>query len=871
MIHKLKKTGRILSIPKILKGCERQMKVKIVKAMALFLAVALLLPLLPMTASADGGSVATPQIAAGTCFVNTQTKNCVAVLKSDGTVWMWGAGGDTLPHMVPGPGGIGVLSGVVSLKGNGDGFLALKGDGTVWGWGENYNGSLGNGASSVAGRQQYPAQVKDATGYLTGVTAISCGGYGSHPYALALKSDGTVWSWGVNYFHQLGLGSTTDSYTTAQQVHGTGDTGYLTDVTAISAGDGCSVALKSGGTVWTWGRYTGDGTSANNERQTPVQVVGEGGTGFLTGVTAIAAGQRHSTALKSDGTMWAWGYNLNGELGNSNNYATTTAVLSPVQVQGVGGSGSLTGVTNIYCNSRAGMAVVDGKLYAWGANYSGGLGDGTQITRYTPALVPGVGGSGTLGKPVDLAVPNYTEGVFALMPNGSVVCWGDCSGFNVNLSSLYPTSFDYYSTVLTSDTALSEQNIDGSTVSVELMNHTWSGTPTAGDFTVTAPAGVSIASVTKTGPDSCRLTLSHTSGNIGTGSLTITIAASALTKGEVTAVTMPITLYDEAAALTSAPSPLTEQNLDGAVLTVTLTGCLFKSTSLAKTAFTLNNAPAGVSIASVSSVSDTQYHLTLAYDGTDFSGDIAAFSVTVAQSALTNGDSVTSGSLTITGTAAPMTISPDMPLTESNLNGQLLNVTLGTDTFADATLDKSNFTLENAPDGVSVDRVLYISPTQCVVSLSYDGSYFAANYTRFHLVLAGAELTGGSSLSSQNLPITAISTGTGKYTLTPVTSTAYTITANGSGSTVASMTVTAAGFKYFTVNVSVVQNHAGSERVIFVQMRGGVQLAVNATAADFDTVGTAKAGFNVQAGDIIKAYIIDNTAGDEDVNPTLLQ
>jgi len=116
------------------------------------------------------------------------------------------------------------------------------------------------------------------------------GGY----HSLALKSDGTVWAWGDNYYGDLGDGTTTDRNTPVQ-VSG------LTGVTAISGGGQYSLALKSDGTVWAWGdNYhgkLGDGTTT--DRYTPVQLMG------LTGVTAISGGEDHSLALKSDGTVWA--------------------------------------------------------------------------------------------------------------------------------------------------------------------------------------------------------------------------------------------------------------------------------------------------------------------------------------------------------------------------------------------------------------------------------------------------------------------------------------------------------------------------------------------------------------------------------------
>jgi alpha-tubulin suppressor-like RCC1 family protein len=191
--------------------------------------------------------------------------------------------------------------------------VALKSDGTVWTWGQNTNGQLGDGTKT---NKSSPIQVSG----LTGIIAVEAEAYTS----LALKSDGTVWGWGQNDKGQLGDGATKDSATPVQVMG-------LIGVSAISAGVGHSLALKSDGTVWAWGQNTngqlGDGTTQN--RLTPVQV------GGINGMTAVCAGLTpgHSLALKSDGTVWAWGNNTDGQLGDG----TKTERHTPVQVAGLSG------------------------------------------------------------------------------------------------------------------------------------------------------------------------------------------------------------------------------------------------------------------------------------------------------------------------------------------------------------------------------------------------------------------------------------------------------------------------------------------------------------------------------------------------------
>ena len=280
-------------------------------------------------------------------------------LKSDGTVWAWGLNfygqlGDGTTTTRRTPVQVSGLTGITAISAGYSHTIALKSDGTVWAWGNNGNGRLGDGTTT---NRHTPVQVSG----LTGITAISAGEY----HTVALKSDGKVWSWGVNWYGQLGDGTTSNSRTPVQ-VSG------LTEVTAISAGRLHTTALKSDGTVWAWGRndrgQIGDGTTT--DRHAPVRVSG------LTEITAISAGEEHTVALKSDGTVWAWGNNGNGRLGDG----TTTTRSTPVQV-----SDLTTEFTAISAGTYHTIALrFDGTVWAWGYNNRGQLGDGTTTTRRTP-------------------------------------------------------------------------------------------------------------------------------------------------------------------------------------------------------------------------------------------------------------------------------------------------------------------------------------------------------------------------------------------------------------------------------------------------------------------------------------------------------
>lgn len=252
----------------------------------------------------------------------------------------------------------------ISVNAQGAHVLVLRG-GTVWAWGHNLYGQLGDGTTTLS--RNFPAQVDD----LMSVTDIAAGS----SYSMALKSDGTVWTWGTNERGQLGIGSTTPALSSRpMKVVG------LSSVVDIEAGTIHAVALKSDGTVWTWGwNPSGDlgiGTRDFDAHPTPVQVPG------LSNIVRIFAGDSVTYALKADGTVWGWGFAFIGKLGDG---TTGQVISSPIELPALKNAfefGSSPGAT---------LAMrPDGTILSYGNNFTGRLGRGIldNITLPIPTQIP---------------------------------------------------------------------------------------------------------------------------------------------------------------------------------------------------------------------------------------------------------------------------------------------------------------------------------------------------------------------------------------------------------------------------------------------------------------------------------------------------
>jgi len=297
-------------------------------------------------------------------------------------------------------------------------------------WGANNEGQLGDGStvgpedcrgSSISEEHTACSTFPVAVSGLTGVTAIAGGGGTSTAsgHSLALLENGTVAAWGENGGGQLGNGTTTSSDLPAS-VCAVGETApcvnHLEGVKAISAAGGHSMALLASGAVVEWGEV-----STGGESRVPVEVSG------LSGVTAIAAGGEFSLAVVTGGKVMAWGNVGGGKLGDG----TETGSTVPVPVCAVGASSGcledgpyLEGATAVAASAVHSLALLsNGTIAAWGRNFEGELGDGTETASDVPVAVSGLSGvtaisaggrGGNGGQPFSLA----------LVSNGTVEAWG---------------------------------------------------------------------------------------------------------------------------------------------------------------------------------------------------------------------------------------------------------------------------------------------------------------------------------------------------------------------------------------------------------------------------------------------------------------
>ena len=334
--------------------------------------------------------------------------------------------------------------------------FAVDNNDTLWGWGNNHEGQLGNGGTKIFGipikiscsgfvkwlsagtyytiifghddtLRGFGRNINGQLGELTteqkidncpllisnfkNIKTVSCGYY----HTIAVKKDGTVWSWGNNEYGQIGIGSTTNTSTPTKIP-------TLFNIQSVACGYNHTLALNNNGEVLTWGNningQLGDGSNFN--RSTPVLVKN------LKNIVFIDGGEEHTIALTSNGDVWAWGKNEDGQLGDGTNINRS----EPVMVS------NLSDVKLLAAGSEHNLALKnDGTLWAWGNNDRGQLGDISYRDRNIPVKVSEVKNFIDI---IKIAADDGYSG--AITKNGDVWAWGRQNEF-ISSSIIHPAYF----------------------------------------------------------------------------------------------------------------------------------------------------------------------------------------------------------------------------------------------------------------------------------------------------------------------------------------------------------------------------------------------------------------------------------------------
>jgi len=282
------------------------------------------------------------------------------------------------------------MDNVIAISSNHLHAMAITANGNLWAWGHNHHGELGSGV--IGNRDEY---VHEPIRVMRGVVAVSAGAY----YTMAVKADGSLWGWGKNDFGQLGNGAIInhDGYvpeSVPSPIY------VMSDVTAVSAGVNHTMAIKTDGSLWGWGAnwrgQLGDGTTICHTN--PVHL--------MDNVTAVSVGYLHTLVICADGNLWTWGGNYSGQLGHGDiesHYSYNPKMIMSDVIAISAGHEHSTAIT------------ADGTLWVWGDNWRGQLGNVHLARNHTPAKI------------MDdvIAVSAGSRHTTAIRADGSLWEWGD--------------------------------------------------------------------------------------------------------------------------------------------------------------------------------------------------------------------------------------------------------------------------------------------------------------------------------------------------------------------------------------------------------------------------------------------------------------
>jgi alpha-tubulin suppressor-like RCC1 family protein len=296
------------------------------------------------------------------------------------------------------------------IAGNAGTTIAIRNDGLLFTWGNNSFGMLGDGTTI---NRSSPVQIGTSTWSFVSIGAVN----NASTTVFAIRSDKTLWGWGLNAVGQLGIG---DAINRSSPVQVSGGGSWI----AVSASQSHAVALKSDNTLYTWGTGTsgqlGDGITS---RSSPVKV----GTSSWT---KVSAGDFVTYAIRTDGALFSWGINTNGQLGDLNIAVGAVIRSSPTQI----GTGSWT---SVFANGGSSTFAIDinNKLFAWGLGTTGQLGYNDAVSRSSPVQI-------SSGNWSSLAESNTGLTTLALQTDGSLWAWG-AKFTSLLLSEFSNTTFTY--------------------------------------------------------------------------------------------------------------------------------------------------------------------------------------------------------------------------------------------------------------------------------------------------------------------------------------------------------------------------------------------------------------------------------------------